>query len=586
MDKSLKYLVGISAIIIAGCAAYFSITGLGILFAGASISVMVMAGSLEYAKLVTATYLKQKWDDIKGFNKWYLTVSVVVLMAITSAGIFGYLSNAFQQQNIKLEQVQREIDVWNNKIKFTNDQILTLQGQQKDLSTTQNTLLTKGNVNSRLIRSADNRDKQSTKLSSKINILQDSIVAYNGHINDIKNNNIELEREVGGFRFVAEAFGVELNSVVKFFIFLIVLVFDPLAIALVIAFNQLVIGEKLPKKKEDKDDNVKEVIEEESRLKLSENDLKKLEEVLFNPPPPNDNLKEAASEYNDKTIEKTLEQLENYFKNTPQEEIQKHVDEINNMDVDTQTPNLDVMLEDGLEEEFDEDWGDLTNEELIGDDEIFSNTEPNSENISQEEDYTGQFDDWKNETPEQIDIPVDEIIEVINDEPVLITEEEPLSDDTIKILDEAIEEFNEQSIQEEADEEIENNERMDVIGQNGNEGLHYENEENTSSEQDDEKKKLNEFQIQASVELTEESDSLIIEDIPPQQTQTLELVDSKEDENLYWETDDTNPNQIIYDLENNQTIIPTSEEDIIALQPSQPEKVITRNVSSRRRNNR
>lgn len=88
------------------------------------------------------------------------------------------------------------------------------------------------------------------------------------------------------------------------------------------------------------------------------------------------------------------------------------------------------------------------------------------------------------------------------------------------------------------------------------------------------------------MELTEESDSLIIEDITPQQTQTLELVDSKEDENLYWETDDTNPNQIIYDLENNQTIIPTSEEDIIALQPSQPEKVITRNVSSRRRNNR
>ena len=87
-------------------------------------------------------------------------------------------------------------------------------------------------------------------------------------------------------------------------------------------------------------------------------------------------------------------------------------------------------------------------------------------------------------------------------------------------------------------------------------------------------------------ELTEELDSSIIEDTPPQQIQTLELVDSKEDENLYWETDDTNPNQIIYDLENNQTIIPTSEEEIIAPQPPQAEKVITRNVSSRRRNNR
>ena len=208
MEKWLKYLVGISAVIIAGCAAFFSITGLGILFAGASVSVMVMAGSLEYAKLVTATYLKQKWGTIKGFNKWYLTAAVVILMAITSAGIFGYLSNAFQQQNIKLEQVAREVQAWQNKIDFTNQQITTLQGQQKDLSSTQNTLITKGNVNSRLLKSVDNRDKQSSTINKKINTLQDSIVAYNGHINDVKNNNIGIEREVGGFRFVAEAFGM------------------------------------------------------------------------------------------------------------------------------------------------------------------------------------------------------------------------------------------------------------------------------------------------------------------------------------------------------------------------------------------
>ncbi len=258
MDKSLKWLVGISAIIIAGCAAYFSITGLGILFAGASVSVMVMAGSLEYAKLVTATYLKQKWDVIKGFNKWYLTGSVIILMVITSAGIFGYLSNAFQQQNIKLDQVAREIQVWQNKIDNSNQQIITLQGQQKDLSTTQNSLITKGNVNNRLLRSVDNRDRQSNTINKKINVLQDSIVTYNGRINDIKNNNIELEREVGGFRFVADAFGMSLNSVVKFFIFLIVIVFDPLAIALVIAFNQLVLGENKKEEEEEiKEDQTK-----------------------------------------------------------------------------------------------------------------------------------------------------------------------------------------------------------------------------------------------------------------------------------------------------------------------------------------
>ena len=164
----LKVLVAIAAIMIAGSAAYFSVTGLGVLFSGAAVAVMVMAGSLEFAKLVTATYLKQEWDNVKGVNKWYLTSAVVILMGITSAGIFGYLSNAFQQQNLKLEQVQREVDVWNNKVKLTNDQIVTLQNQQKDLSATQNTLINKGNVNSRLIRSADNRDRQSTKISTKI----------------------------------------------------------------------------------------------------------------------------------------------------------------------------------------------------------------------------------------------------------------------------------------------------------------------------------------------------------------------------------------------------------------------------------
>jgi hypothetical protein len=307
MNKNwLKYLVAISAIMIAGSAAYFSVTGLGVLFSGAAIAVMIMAGSLEFAKLVTATYLKQEWKTISGVNKWYLTSAVVILMAITSAGIFGYLSNAFQQQNIKLEQVQREIDVWNNKITYANQQITTLQSQQKDLSTTQNTLITKGNVNSRLLRSVDNRDKQSNTVNKKINSLQDSIVAYNGKINDVKNANIDIEREVGGFRFVAEAFGVELKSVVKFFIFLIVIVFDPLAVALVISFNQLVMTKRKDEEEinEKEEVDVKDIVHESARLKLSEEDLKKLEEILLNPPPPNEALKNAAKKYEEEIVEK------------------------------------------------------------------------------------------------------------------------------------------------------------------------------------------------------------------------------------------------------------------------------------------
>jgi cell division protein FtsL len=263
----LKVLVGISALIIAGCAAYFSVTGLGVLFAGASVSVMVMASSLELAKLVAATYLKQKWDELEGFNKWYLTISVGVLMLITSAGIFGYLSNAFQSQSLQLQQVDREIAVHQTKIDQNNTQITQLSTQITEFNTNQGKILDGGKVNSRLIRSIDNRDKQIAKINDKISNLQTQNAEETEKINQIKISNLGLEKEVGGFRFVAEAFNMELKNVVKFFIFLIVIVFDPLAVALIIAFNGLV-SPKTRKEEENLTENVKldESIRQDSEL--------------------------------------------------------------------------------------------------------------------------------------------------------------------------------------------------------------------------------------------------------------------------------------------------------------------------------
>ena len=181
----LKWLVGLSALIIAGCAAFFSITGLGVLFSGAALSVMVMAGSLEFAKLVAANYLKQKWAEITGFNKWYLVSAVAVLMIITSAGIFGYLSNAFQQQNLKLQQVDREIAVYSTKITTNDAQITQLNTQLGQLSSTQNTILDKGKVNSRLLRSIDSKDRQVATINKKIGTLQDENAKNNEEINKI-----------------------------------------------------------------------------------------------------------------------------------------------------------------------------------------------------------------------------------------------------------------------------------------------------------------------------------------------------------------------------------------------------------------
>jgi len=314
----LKFLVGFSALIIAGCAAFFSVTGLGVLFSGASTAVMVMAGSLEFAKLVAATYLKQTWDEIKGFNKWYLTIAVAILMIITSAGIFGYLSNAFQAQSLQLQQVDREILVYTTKIEQNTAQITQLNTQLGQLSSTQSTILEKGKVNSRLLRSIDSKDRQVAQINKKIEGLQTENAKNNEKINEIKIANLGLEKEVGGFRFIAEAFGMELKNVVKFFIFLIVIVFDPLAIALIIAFNGL-IGVK----KKNKEEIIGEMVEnnqkmglyevygdkkEENPIIASEKDAEVFEEAINNPPAPNEELLKAAEKYKEELLQKEMEE--------------------------------------------------------------------------------------------------------------------------------------------------------------------------------------------------------------------------------------------------------------------------------------
>ena len=319
----LKFLVGFSALIIAGCAAFFSVTGLGVLFSGASTAVMVMAGSLEFAKLVAATYLKQMWDEIKGFNKWYLTIAVGILMMITSAGIFGYLSNAFQAQSLQLQQVDREVLVFSTKIEQNNSQITQLNTQLGQLSSTQSTILEKGTVNNRLLRSIDNKDRQVATINKKISNLQDENAKNNDKINEIKIKNLDLEKEVGGFRFIAEAFGIELKNVVKFFIFLIVIVFDPLAIALIIAFNGL-IGKK--KKNTSNYNDLDDLMEknyqiygdsgknstkesifgdivEENPILASENDAEVFSEALDNPPAPSEELIKAAEKYKEQLLQ-------------------------------------------------------------------------------------------------------------------------------------------------------------------------------------------------------------------------------------------------------------------------------------------
>jgi hypothetical protein len=301
----LKVLLFMAAIAVAGTGAYFSVTGLGVLFSGASTAVIVMASALEFAKLVTASYLEQKWKETTLFLKVYLTSAVFILMLITSAGIFGYLSNAFQQQNIKLQQVDREVAVWDVKIKSNESQIKTYSEQLTSMQSNQGKIIDGGKVNNRLLRSIDNRDKQTQKISDKISKLQEENAGYNEEINKIRTTNIDIEKEVGGFRFIAEAFQTDLNIVVKWFMFLIVFVFDPLAIALVIALNKLI---KPIRKEEDIVEKNYEVYGDSGKKSI--------------------------------TSEEILTSLENYLNNTPTKELDKDFSEIDKMVFDNQQMGL------------------------------------------------------------------------------------------------------------------------------------------------------------------------------------------------------------------------------------------------------
>jgi uncharacterized protein YlxW (UPF0749 family) len=260
MDKlfSFKTLISVTALVIAGCAALFSVTGIGTLFAGAAVSAMVMASALELGKLVGISFLYRYWDTIPRMLKVYLSVASVVLIVITSAGIYGYLSSAYARVAAVPLQLNAEVQILNSQVTTADeeikrktqrlDQIIQLRGQQENRIDDLIIKSTTGNTST--IRNAQNQltelNKTATTLQQEINIAsarRDSLKAKS-LTTDVA---ITTNSDIGTFVYISRALGVELDAVVKWFILVIVLVFDPLSICLVLAYNFLVKKES-PKK--------------------------------------------------------------------------------------------------------------------------------------------------------------------------------------------------------------------------------------------------------------------------------------------------------------------------------------------------
>ena len=260
MNKiTLKILLGLLAFLLAGCAAFFSITGLSMLFAGAALPVMIMAGTLELSKLVAASFLYQFWKKIGTVLKVYLTSAVVILAIITSMGIYGYLSNAYQQTKIEYNLSKTSTDSLTNKkssfefqianlnkqLELKNKQLEGLNSNSKTSDQVLTTLATNNrNLNS-VTKSSSRTQLEISKLNSnidtilaKITSIQDSVYAYDVAIKGSALN-ASKKSELGPLEYLSGVLNTDMDKVVNWFILLFVIVFDPLAMALLISFNFL-----------------------------------------------------------------------------------------------------------------------------------------------------------------------------------------------------------------------------------------------------------------------------------------------------------------------------------------------------------
>jgi len=236
-SKHFKHYVGLSALLIAGSAAFFSVFGLSKLFAGAALSVVIMAGSLEFGKIIGASFLYRYWGKINYWLKIYMTVGVVTLVGITSAGIFGYLSNAYQGATIQFEKQSTTLLYKEDRlVQLEEDKVYLKEELVQSLSSLPDNYITA-------------KRKLREEYNPKVLELNDAILKIKQEVGDLKVGLIETGVDVGPAIYLARVFKTDIDTVVKFFIFILIFVFDPMAIALVIAYNRVLEDENVKEKK-------------------------------------------------------------------------------------------------------------------------------------------------------------------------------------------------------------------------------------------------------------------------------------------------------------------------------------------------
>jgi len=258
MKQSFPYVVLISSLTLAVSAAYYSVFGISKLFSAQAVAVAIMAGALEASKLITATYLHRYWKHLNILFKTYLTSAVIILMFITSLGIYGFLTSAYQTTANELFIINKEVSVIEMKKSRYTEQLNGYTSEKNQLAESI-TELTKGLSNNKvqwrdketnqIITSTSSKTRkvlqtqlndfkdQRNIVSIKIESLTDSITKLDLQVLDLESNS-EVANEIGPLKYVSELMEKPMNQVVNWFILIFIFVFDPLAIVLLIAANK------------------------------------------------------------------------------------------------------------------------------------------------------------------------------------------------------------------------------------------------------------------------------------------------------------------------------------------------------------
>ena len=313
--KFRTLLLGLSALFVAFNAAFFSVSGLSKLFAGATFSVILMASSLELAKLITAGYLYNYWEKINKIFRWYLTFGVIVLVLITSLGIYGFLTAAFQdtynmfsaneKQKTFLQQKEKfyadDVARYDKELERISNNISTLSNaksqsiQIKDTSVVGGVRNTISTAELRLAQSRINVEEDNRKgVQTKREVAADSLQSIQLKILSL-DTNLEAGSELGPLQYLSGLTGYGMDKIINWLILIIIFVFDPLAVALVVAFNNamkvdrgIVDKQKVIRKRElynetpDEEETSMEEIEVEDLLEVSSEVEKEYDEADIN----------------------------------------------------------------------------------------------------------------------------------------------------------------------------------------------------------------------------------------------------------------------------------------------------------------